>query len=232
MESLKQQLETGEGLHHAYMLSGDREENLEFLEKVLRGMFGGSLSSNPDVRIFSAPSMGVLDAREFASLDARASFEAEEGKKFFLISTGAITHEAQNALLKVFEEPRKGTHFFLLIPQASHILPTLRSRVVHIEGRKKASDQESAQEFLKSSLEKRFALVKKLTEPKKKGEPLDREKVMVFIENLERELSGGERGPSFASIMKEFYMVKQSFASRGSSPKMLLEHLSVVLPLG
>ncbi len=43
-----------------------------------------------------------------------------------------MTTEAQNCLLKTLEEPPSGTHFFLLAEYPEAMLPTIRSRCVHI----------------------------------------------------------------------------------------------------
>ena len=48
--------------------------------------------------------------------------------KFFIIDTKAIVHEAQDALLKLFEEPTVGTHFFFILPNSEILKDTFRSR--------------------------------------------------------------------------------------------------------
>jgi len=47
----------------------------------------------------------------------------------FVIAASFITHEAQNALLKLFEEPPVDTAFVLVVPPAFQLLPTLQSRI-------------------------------------------------------------------------------------------------------
>ena len=70
--------------------------------------------------------LSIDEARNIAELQERKS--AGGGKKIFIISAESITEEAQNALLKVLEEPTSETHFFILSPQDT-LLPTLRSRL-------------------------------------------------------------------------------------------------------
>ncbi len=49
--------------------------------------------------------------------------------KIYIISDAdKMTSQAQNALLKLFEEPPKGVYFFLLCSTAAELLPTVRSR--------------------------------------------------------------------------------------------------------
>jgi hypothetical protein len=52
------------------------------------------------------------------------------GRVFILNAADLITPEAQNALLKVTEEPPKGVRFIFTLENSHNLLPTLRSRLV------------------------------------------------------------------------------------------------------
>ena len=52
-----------------------------------------------------------------------------EGEKIALISFHIITLPAQNALLKILEEPRMGVKFILVTTNKESIIPTLYSRL-------------------------------------------------------------------------------------------------------
>ena len=54
---------------------------------------------------------GVDDARELRAL---ASLKHDEGS-LFLVGAASITSEAQQALLKLFEEPQQGITFVLIV---------------------------------------------------------------------------------------------------------------------
>jgi len=74
---------------------------------------------------------GIDDAHELAR---RASFAvAESEEQIFCIGSQGFTREAQNALLKLFEEPTPGTRFIIVTPYPDDLLPTLRSRIQLIE---------------------------------------------------------------------------------------------------
>ena len=45
---------------------------------------------------------------------------------------GKFSLDAEHALLKIFEEPKKNTHFFLIVPDKNALLPTLVSRFYFI----------------------------------------------------------------------------------------------------
>ena len=53
-------------------------------------------------------------------------------KKFFIIQTDFFNEAAQQALLKIFEEPASDVHFFILTSRASALLDTLASRLVYM----------------------------------------------------------------------------------------------------
>src|SRR5688572_29123774 len=131
-------------LHHAYLIVGDRGE----AETSLHDFFlreGVKLTNSPDFFLYKETLFGIDEAR---SLSLNASRKAFIERKIFLILPEKITHEAQNALLKTFEEPNANTHFFLVVPDENIVLPTLRSRmeVVRIEGSAPGKD---ADKFLK-----------------------------------------------------------------------------------
>lgn len=78
-------------------------------------------------------------ANDFLIEDARAvekeSFIAENSEKIIVIMAQSYKNEAQNFLLKLFEEPPKNVHFILVAPSKNLLLPTVRSRFI-IEMRK------------------------------------------------------------------------------------------------
>jgi hypothetical protein len=71
---------------------------------------------------------GIEDSRQLAEAAAQRPVAAEQ--RVFVIVTSALTHEAQNALLKLFEDPPPTAVFYLLIPSIERLLETVRSRVV------------------------------------------------------------------------------------------------------
>lgn len=55
-----------------------------------------------------------------------------QGKRIIIIDDAdTMTHSAQNAFLKLLEEPGLETHFILLSHHANQLLPTIQSRVQH-----------------------------------------------------------------------------------------------------
>src|SRR3989344_512465 len=103
-----------DNLHHAYLIEGAREEIVPEILTFIESL-GIQTSGNPDFLHISTDSFKIEDARNLKTYGAEKSFSG--GKKIFIISTNNLLLEAQNTLLKMFEEPTEDTHFFLVVPE-------------------------------------------------------------------------------------------------------------------
>lgn len=143
-------------------------------------------------------------------------------KRVFVLVVQALPAEAQNALLKLFEEPPVHTQFYLVVPQEGMLLPTLRSRLQLLEGVKDVTENTSYVSFLEMSYKDRLSHVADLAKQKD-------------IQAMELLLAGAEMTAE-ASIEKDTHlaktvlMVRSYFKTPGASKKMLLEELSLALP--
>lgn len=80
------------------------------------------------------PLRSVLFLREdFKIEDAKEAiaeaYRSEENQKTLILGAKSFTIPAQNALLKILEEPPENIVFILLAPNKSTFLPTVRSRL-------------------------------------------------------------------------------------------------------
>lgn len=232
-------------LHHAHLIQGTHEDVLPALTHLLEKHMGIHAHGNPDVTLLSFRVFGIDESRNLSEMQTRAGFDSADvplkvgeevrpSRKLFIVGADTITREAQTALLKTFEEPTSGTHFFIIVPRADTILKTLLSRVVFFDAKSTSGNKDEtealAEKFLQSTRSERFAMIKKITETKK-DVPIDREMVRVILDHLERILYTRLAGKKdTASIFHEIYQAKNYLADRGSSPKMLLEHLAIVVP--
>ncbi len=225
-------------LHHAHIMEGAHIEVVPELLSAIERHMGIVAKGNPDLMVIKCQSLGVSEARLLKEAQIQSSFSG--GRRIFIIGAESFTHEAQNALLKTFEEPTVGTHFFIIVPHLATILPTIKSRVIIIDGRRTSVKEDDtrviAEKFLDSNLEQRFAIAKKQTEVKK-GEQVDREKIRHILDHIERILYTRMAGPQLGNptsklgggIFREIFQAKTYLADRGSSAKMLLDHLAIVI---
>ncbi|MDP2830563.1 MAG: hypothetical protein Q8O21_00680, partial [bacterium] len=185
MESiLKTHIETG-NFNHGYLLAGDfgvsRKAALEAARVILTstsGVAGCRLETNPDFSHQAFELFGIQDSRELRQRASATSFGG--AGKVFIIEIFLFSAESANALLKLFEEPSKGTHFFIIVPSLDDVIPTLRSRLVVVDNQdseRLALGTEEARKFLEDLPGKRMESIKKILK--------DKQAAIIFLDELE-----------------------------------------------
>ena len=228
MDEIFKLYKTSGALHHAYLIEGDVSTS----KGALLAYFAEHdlpREGHPDFWLAEFETLGIDESRALKEAQAGGAVSGEH--RIFVITTTLITHEAQNALLKVFEDPTPGAHFFLLTPSAYALLPTLRSRLAYVaKEREKGALQDEARAFLTAKTKDRIAEAKRLTEDK------DRGLAIRFLEALERELHHvgfeGKENPSVEYIraLEAVVMVRGYANDRPPALKMLFEYLALMLP--
>lgn len=216
-------------LHHACLIEGDRTKILpevfSFCENI-----GIKITGNPDFYSIHIDNLKIDEAFKLREMAGEKSFSGE--KKIFCISINQINKEAQQVLLKIFEEPSKDTHFFIIIPDKNILLKTILSRF-YIISEKQDIDLSEIEKFIKMSLQLRLDFVKELTK-KEKEENLNentdpdssRSKSLRFLDSLESYLSKKEIN---TKIIEHIFKIRSAMQMPGSSPKMLLESIALIL---
>lgn len=207
-------------LHHAYVCVGDVVSARQSLDDFLEHTLQFSVAGNPDMRVFVSDTFTKDDAHELFIAEERKGFAG--GRKIFIIQISVITEEAQNALLKVFEEPTEGTHFFVLIPQ-DILLPTLRSRVHIISDSAWHGASVLPGSLLKKPLAEKMALVKEIVQGIADEEKTKQDAV-VLLNQIEAELyhNGVEKSAHALEICEQ---ARASLYDRGAPVKMILEQV-------
>jgi DNA polymerase III delta prime subunit len=207
----------------AYLVKGDAaslENLIDRLEKekvIERG--------NPDLYVRSYYTFVIDDARDLRERAQRKAL-AREGRIFAIFAPG-MNAEAQNALLKILEEPPAGAVFFLIVPSPLTLLPTLRSRmqVLSLDEKERASDADA---FLAAPSAKRLEMLKDIYEHEDEGR--DMGKVLAFLQSLEerfgKEVPSREKTEGLASI----YRARKYIGDKGSLLKALLEQMALLTP--
>ena len=234
-------------LHHAYLIEGTKEEIVPEIFAFLEDL-GLETKGNADVLHLNLDSFKIDDAR---SLKSFASERANSlGKKVFIVSTNNLLLEAQNSMLKMFEEPIENTHFFLVTPDTSALLKTFTSRFYHILSKQDLKNKtEDAKKFIAMSPQKRIDFIKELLveaeEEDEEGNEIiainsARSKAIKFLNELESTLhhkvfiEGKDKNPHqnpHAMIpFRQIFKVRQFLRQPGSSTKTLLESVALVVP--
>jgi len=232
--------------HHAFVIEAEAEEGIEVAQAWAERELGMKVhpstslgaGGNPDVVVMKYGLLSVDDARRVSLLAAGKAFAGEH--KVVITAASRAYHEAQNALLKLFEEPPAGTYLFLIMPTLGGLLPTLRSRVQVLKGtvpQLRSGRQEianAAEQFLAATKEKRSALIKKLTSGKDEEERREnREEALAIVNGIEAVAYLSGRGTSrHREMLEEIQVLRGHLYDRSAPVRMILEHLSLVIPEG
>ena len=230
--------------HHAFGIEAEAEEGIRVAQAWAERELGMMAHGNPDVVVLRYGLFSVADARRVADIAAGAPFAGTT--KVVIIAASRAYHEAQNALLKVFEEPPAGTHLFLILPSFGGLLPTLRSRVQVLTGMSDISCPtlnvghdmcdipEIATEFMRASKEKRTALIKKLASGKDEEERREhRDQAIALLNGLEAAAHSDITCLTFKDtrmLLSDIAVLRGYLYDRSAPMKMILEHLAIVTP--
>lgn len=216
--------------HHAYSMVGGAAEH-DALVAVLAKDHKISLRGNPDFVDRRYEVFSVDDSREIKSL-AESKPTVAGAKKIFVLEMSGITNEAQNALLKLLEEPPVDTHFFLIVSSAHLLLPTVKSRLSFLgEGtntRKNDADLEAwVEKFIKSKVDARLTMAKAFNDEiaKEKRSKQDAVEVLNILE--EKIHAMGIRGN--VGRLEAVSLARKYSTDRAPSMKMLLDYVAMSL---
>jgi DNA polymerase III delta prime subunit len=198
------------------------ENARNFVFEILERDLNFKTQANPDFLLIENESFGIDDARNFEKWVIGKPLLG--GLKVSIMIIKSITHEAQNALLKVLEEPPFGTYIFINIESLGGLLPTFLSRVRILDAPKNNAENNNAHKFLNSKIKEKLSLVQTLS--KKNPSADGKNEMKELIKNLEKI---AYRNNFKHQNLKDILTAKIFASTRGSSPKMLLEWLSCVI---
>lgn len=170
----------------------------------------------------------VLDIETARAIIAYAQSPYNQ-EKIALISFHTATLPAQNAMLKILEEPRGDMRFILLTTNKDNLIDTILSRVQHVQGVSGKKHNTDAEVFLASGATTRMRLpfiTEMLARVDEEGRK-DREAIKGFILQLVESLR--ERHVK-ANYILETLEVASYASDPSASGKALLEYLALLLP--
>lgn len=219
MDELKKEFTNPGFRHHAYLLLGASDKSLESLLSWFEEA-GIREGAYPDLSVEDYKQFGIKEAQE---LKSRQSKKPLSVARYFILSFSSATPEAQNALLKTFEEPSSDTYFILLAPAGVSLLPTFlsRFRVITLE------DKSRKLEFLGLETAERLSLVEEMV---KEG---GKKKAHLLLDSLEKETEKNLRKEAKDkwSAAAETVLASRRFLSNPrANLRLILEHLALHLP--
>jgi hypothetical protein len=232
-------------LHHAYLIEGNREEILPeifgFFEEIKV-----ATSGNPDFYHNVFDNFKIEDAFSLRSFGNEKSV-LENNKKIIVLCINRFTIDAQNVLLKLFEEPILGTHFFIITPDTDSLFKTFVSRFYLIKDKNKSEESiKQAEKFLAMGLQDRLDFIKndlleKEEKVSKESEDENSEvnkiesnqtRALRFLNNLEFVLLEKQNIEKYSNpdFFEQIFKVREFLRQPGSSVKMLLESIAISVP--
>lgn len=212
-------------------ITGGEAERAEAIS-IIESVHSIRISGNPDLFDRRYESFTIEDARAIKSL-AETRPAAGGAVKIFLIMAKSMTVEAQNALLKLLEEPPSYAHFFFIIPSAHILLPTVRSRMRLVSSHGSVHDTVLAEEFLRVPPTKRMDWIKSFMDDisKDKRPKHDAVELIKSLESVIAKRTGHlPAGLSKDRAALEAIMLAERYSSdRAPSMKMLLEYIAMNL---
>lgn len=240
MREIKEQFKNKGDVHHFHLLEGNRQEIESELVEFLSEEFG--IDPN-DKSLFFFHDFDQIQVGDSRALSMQAQIKTPEGKKMvFLIFANSINHQAQNALLKMLEEPSARTYFFMVLPRTDGLLPTFKSRAVVVRRsatQNSASTQSASQddnlptlkEITEKNIADRLKFVEKLVKEIKdeKRPKIDaRQLVQNLIRDFQKEL---EEKPTIEKTEKiqRLMQIEDYLGDSGASIKILLERAVLLI---
>lgn len=196
--------------HHAILLVGASLAETSFLDEIQ--------THDTEMERYTFDVLPIGDVRKIIMSAYRKPFA--KPTKTIVIETGSIGVEAQQALLKVLEEPPLTTKFILVVASRTGLLPTVLSRLAapQIKQREKPHNELFTM-FLKSSYQARLELIAKITKDK------DVDRIEFLRTGV---MSVLEQKPLIQEADILLWCVSKLF-ERGASKKMLLEEIARTL---
>jgi len=217
----------------SYLIIGGQKAKEELIN-FLNGQGIDTTGQNPDyISVEAEKSFSIDQSRELISRHSMRKIS--DGPRIFLIRFSEITHEAQNSLLKLIEEPAKDNYIFIITDSDSILLPTIKSRLVRVNNadfetvQKENKYLERAEEFFKANKKRRLEMVSKLIGDID-DENITRNDLREFVKSLEIVVSKELRKDAKAKASLEaIYLAEKYMQYRSASRKMIMEYLAIMI---
>lgn len=212
--------------HHAILIEGNPSTFLDVVKSELVES-GVVLANNPDIIFLSFEKFGIGESRQIIEMSLGAPISSE--KKTIVFSFESITNDAQNALLKIFEDPSPSLKFIISTYTANGLLPTLRSRLA-IYKNEKETETVNVDSFIKMSTGDKMKEVEKMVKDyKDSGNKQEIKQFLLGIHHLlEGRIKKGEKGHNL-SALKMTAKALDYLDDKSASVKILLESVVLVL---
>ena len=225
-------------LYHSYIIEGDPDNLISPLLKFFEDR--GDIEVQSSNTLFKTyDSFGMDNVREIKEWNSQMSIS--EGKKFCIIGTKFINHDAEQTFLKILEDSNSNTHFFLIVPNVSILLDTIisRSHIIKISKDNSLIIKKTSNDFIKSQISDRIKIVAQIIEDYnspvggKENSGGLRYFAIEFINELEeffyQKFKTNKNNNKIQFILDELSKSREYLSIPGCSVKMILENIALVI---
>lgn len=198
--------------HHAVLLSVDSPLTCALEE----------WNHVPTTDRYQLAQIGIDDVRTLIA-HAHRRPDGDAAMRTIIVATEFITEEAQQALLKIIEEPPLSTSFVFVIPNGYTFLPTLESRFERRLQTNKEVENVTFKAFLAAGYRERMGLIEDAVKRKDHAWYQDVKNGLALY--LTKHAATLEK-----QALIELEYVLRLLLTRGASNKFLVEHLALTLP--
>lgn len=214
-------------LGHGYFLVGSKEQAEKAVLKIAALLLKTKLEEllrHPDFFRYQSDKFGIDDSHD---LKKQAFLTSKcPGPKIFFLSVGSFTPEAQDALLKLMEEPPADVYFFISAFSPDSLSLILRSRLTVLFERSGANlgkaKMDFLEKFLKASPVQRLKLVDYFSD--------DRARTIEFVKGLEAAAAYFLEKRKWRDFSEEARLNRRLLDHPALSCRLILEHLALTLP--
>jgi DNA polymerase III delta prime subunit len=224
---------------HAYVIEGDVEEGVGRAFDFALESFGIK-ETDPDLVLLRHGLFSVEDARALSDIAIASPIGHH---KVVVVSATRLFHEAQNALLKLFEEPPPSVTMILIVPTMGILLPTLRSRLAALpKGRlgTTGSFSKIGETFIRASTAEREKIFSGLIDRSRSDNDKEKQAARSDAVRLAEDLlkataslnESGSSSPELRDFMEDLISFLPLLHTRSAPLKLIFEHLLLVIPKG
>ncbi|HYK08388.1 MAG TPA: hypothetical protein VEW42_02725 [Candidatus Eisenbacteria bacterium] len=218
-------------MHSFIIISADENKRKEYIDIFCTQKEIGKF----DKKIFTSEdaSFGIALVRDVQNAAFLKPSQSKE-KALILENAQTITPEAQNALLKLLEEPPNNTYIFLSCTTDAYFLPTILSRckTIALESKVNTLSEDSIVRYtgildslMSGSVSEKLVLAEKLAAKK---ESLPRE-ITDLLLLLREKMLEDTANRAYPVLIENLQKARSLLETTNVSPRIILEHIFLEL---
>lgn len=196
------------------------EEGIIFVNELLQNK--GIQSSGSDYRLLQKTTISIDDIRLLQEFHEQTSI----GDNKTVICAGSfITTQAQNALLKMIEEPKVGERIFIIVNHETELVPTILSRV-QIHSLQSKTEKAGVENFVSMRAPERISFMEETFLSIEESDE-KREALLSFLRSLEGYMYDTRQVSKYKDLLQALPTLRQMLGNQGAPVKMIAEYVSL-----